>query len=380
MSTYKRLVAVRHSKNFREAVEIQDTEFRPLNEKEVLIKVHYSGVNAADYMMAAGQYLIPTPPPYPLGAEVIGEIVEIGAKQKNDLHRVGSRVLAIASDGGYGEYAYARSMSSQYLYEVTPDYMAIGISGLTASIALDVPAQMRTKETVFINAAAGATGHIAVQLAVRTGNRVIATCGTDEKAAWLTELGVHRVINYRTEDLDAVLKAEFPKGINIVLDSVGGPMFDIVVRHLAYRGRIINIGFIDEYTAGAQAISQPRIYTQLLRRSTSIHGFWLMSYFDDYHISHWQKLMTLIRTNNLKPHADPRRFMGLEQVADAVEYLYSGQSMGKVIVRYQEEDPIRIDPNTHQPPPLPRGMGGSNEGDGDDHDISEVRDPDNAGE
>lgn len=98
-----------------------------------------------------------------------------------------------------------------------------------------------------VTAAAGATGLFAVQLAKLAGNHVIATCSSDDKAEVLKKLGCDRVINYKKENLHTTLKKEYPKGIDIVYESVGGDTFTTCVRNLAQFGRLIIIGAISQY-------------------------------------------------------------------------------------------------------------------------------------
>jgi len=142
---------------------------------------------------------------------------------------------------------------------------------------------MKSGETVLVTAAAGGTGQFAVQvyvlklfkvlsigyiflfhlwkylcqlkidfkrfsmqLAKLSGNKVIATCGGSEKAKLLKELGVDRVIDYKSENIKTVLKKEFPKGVNIIYESVGGQMFDMCLNALAVYGRLIVIGMISQ--------------------------------------------------------------------------------------------------------------------------------------
>merc|ERR1719410_1924622 len=117
------------------------------------------------------------------------------------------------------------------------------ISGLTASIALEEVGEMRHGETVLVTAAAGATGQFAVQLAKLAGNHVIGTCSTKAKVDYLKSLGCDRVINYKQENVYEVLKNEYPNGINLVFESVGGKMFSDCLNNLAVKGRIIVISY-----------------------------------------------------------------------------------------------------------------------------------------
>ena len=179
---------------------------------------------------------------------------------------------------------------------------------------------------------AGGTGQYAVQLAKRAGNHVVGTCGTPEKAEFLQSLGCDRVINYREENVKQVLRDEYPDGIDLIYESVGGALFDTCVRALALHGRLIIIGFISEYVEGPQPVRQPRIYAHLLMKSASVRAFFL-PHFSTYYREHARRLFQLIGEGKLHVAIDPTEFHGLDAVTDAVEYLHSGQSMGKIVVR-----------------------------------------------
>lgn len=121
------------------------------------------------------------------------------------------------------------------------------VSGLTASLSLEHVGRMTSGETVLVTAAAGATGSFAVQLAKLNKNHVIGTCSSDEKVEFLKNIGCDRVVNYRSEDLNKVLKKEYPKGVDLVYECVGGEMYETCVQNLALKGRIIVIGMISGY-------------------------------------------------------------------------------------------------------------------------------------
>jgi hypothetical protein len=326
--TFRKLVAVRHSDQFRQAIELVEVERRVPAPTEILVRNLYSGVNAADYMMAAGTYAVPTPVPFDLGGEAVGEVVEVGSEVHK--FKVGDYVLTF---GGFGEYVYYLEKRTFAIPKATPEIVALAVGGLTASIALEVVGRMTSGETVLVTAAAGGTGQFAVQLAKLAGNHVIGTCGSEEKAALLKVWGCDRTVNYKTENLRHVLKEEYPKGVNIVFESVGGEMFDASVRSLAVRGRLITIGFISEYPRAEKA-EMTRIHTFLLPKSASVHGFYLNHFWRDYAAPHLAKLIALLESGKLIAEVDAADFHGLESVADAVEYLYSGKNQGKVVVRY----------------------------------------------
>jgi len=159
--------------------------------------------------------------------------------------------LFFSKFGAFAEYIAVDERNCYSLPSLSPKFLPLMVSGLTASISLDQVGQMKSGETVLVTAAAGGTGLFAVQLAKLAGNHVIGTVSSDNKATILKELGCDRVINYRTENLNDVLKKEYPKGIDLVYESVGGDMFDVCVRHLAVHGRLIVIGAISGYKDGS---------------------------------------------------------------------------------------------------------------------------------
>lgn len=330
--TYEKLVAVKADKDLRSACEVQTVELKMPLPGDILVKTYYSGVNAADYLMALGRYLASTPPPYDLGAESVGKVVAIGNGVENI--KVGDHVLSIG-DGGFRDYFSMKARHAIVVPHSAPEIVSLGVSGLTASIALERTAQMTSGENILVTAAAGGTGSIAVQLAKIAGNTVIGTCGNDDKVAFLKSIGCDRPINYRQEDIKQILKAEYPNGMDIVFESVGGEMFDTAVKALAVHGRLIVIGAISEYEEGPQAVTRPRIGYSLMNKSASIRAFWLMNFFK-YTSEHMTKLLMLVNEGKLKLNADDAVFKGAIGALDALEYMYDGANIGKVVVDFTD--------------------------------------------
>jgi len=175
-----------------------------------------------------------------------------------------------------------------------------------------------------------------VQLAKIAGNHVIGTCSSDEKVEFLKKLGCDRVINYKKEDLNAVLRKEYPSGIDIVYESVGGDTYEVCVNNLAVYGRLIIIGMVSGYESGnawkdgrdGKVIPLP---ARLIGKSASVRGFFLKNFTREFK-KHSILLFKLYTEGKLKSCVDPTQFKGLEQVANAIEFLYKGKNMGKIIV------------------------------------------------
>ncbi len=328
--TYRKVVAARFTNHFREAAEIVEVELLPPGPHEITVRNRFAGVNATDVNISAGGYTPGAQPPIDLGAEMTGEVVAVGEKVTE--YKVGDFVTS-TSLGGYAEYVTVRARYAIPVPEATPEMVALVLSGTTASIGLSFTGEMKSGETVLVTAAAGGTGQFAVQLAKLAGNTVIGTCSSDDKAELLKAIGCDRVVNYKTEDLGAALKNEYPRGMDLIYESVGRKMFDTCVDNLAIRGRLVIIGYITEYLSTPEVVSDTRIYYKLLGKSASLRGMFLLHFMKQVP-DHMAKLVELYQAGKLLVSVDPTPFNGVEQVVDAVEYLHSGKSSGKVIVRF----------------------------------------------
>lgn len=235
-STNRAVVVQRSGTDFRAATEVVERPIKGLKPPPgfLLVRRAYAGVNASDGNFAAGRYAaapgvasgsnssIPgskgARPPFPCGFEAVGivaavsdpESSENGESHESGSFRVGDAVAELCYDG-FSEFSLARA---DRCFRVTnPDAASVALltSGLTASIGLEVACKPRRGEVIVVTAAAGGTGQFVVQLAKAAGCRVVATCGGPAKAAMLKGLGAERVIDYRAEDVGAVLKREYPK-------------------------------------------------------------------------------------------------------------------------------------------------------------------------
>jgi prostaglandin reductase 3 len=329
-ATYRKLQVVRPGPAFRDVTEIVEVALPVPGPGEVLIRVRYAGVNASDPVASSGGYGI-SGLPFDIGVEAGGEVVALGEGVTEPA--IGTSVLSFGM-GCYAEYRVAPAAQCVPVAHLDPAALSAFIVGITASVGLHETGVLRSGETVLVTAAAGGVGSFAVQLARLAGNRVIGSCGDDAKAEWLRTLGCERVINYRREDLDAVLGAEYPQGIDVVFDGVGRRTFDIALQHLALHGRLVSIGAVSEYASGVdwERVEDVRVYRALLARSASLHGCMLPHYPPQVWVEHYRRLQALMAEGRLIAAVDPHTFVGLEAIADAVEYLHRGQNRGKVMV------------------------------------------------
>ncbi|KAG2635459.1 prostaglandin reductase-3-like isoform X1 [Panicum virgatum] len=335
--SFEKIVVHTLSHNFRNATRLERVRLRlPVEPHSALVKIIYAGVNASDVNFSSGRYFSGNPKetasrlPFDAGFEGVGIVAAVGDSVNHI--KVGTPV-ALMTFGSYAEFTQVPAKHLLPVPRPDPEVVAMLTSGLTASIGLEKAGQMTSGKVVLVTAAAGGTGQFAVQLAKLAGNKVVATCGGESKAEFLASVGADRVINYRNESIKDVLKKEFPRGVDIIYESVGGEMFDLCLNALAVHGHLIVIGMISQYQG--ESGWKPKNYTglceKILAKSQTVAGFFLVQYAHLWQ-DHLDKLFDLYASGKLKVSLDPKKFLGVASVPDAVEYLHSGRSVGKVVV------------------------------------------------
>jgi NADPH-dependent curcumin reductase CurA len=331
--TYRKLIAKQLHQDFKSAIEIVEIPIPNPGSKEILIKNKFAGVNGGfDTLLCRGEVpYVNLTPPFDLGVEAVGEVVAVGENVEE--FQIGDAVVTNVRGGGYREYQLIEAKLAVKVREATPEVLTLMPTGISALVALEQAGEMKSHEVVLVTAAAGGTGHIAVQLAKLAGNHVIGVCGSDSKGQLLRDLGCDRTINYRTENLNQVLHQEYPNGINLIFECVGKQVFDTCVDNLAVRGRLVVVGFISEYAKIPEIMNQPRIYQQIFWKAASVRGF-LMPHYQAHVPAARERLLNLFYSNQIKVIVDAREFKGLESIPNAVQYLLNGQNCGKVMVRF----------------------------------------------
>jgi putative PIG3 family NAD(P)H quinone oxidoreductase len=210
---------------------------------EVLIRVAAAGVNRPDCLQRAGGY----PPPPGVsdlpGLEIAGTVV--AAAPGVSVPAVGDRVCALVAGGGYAEYCIAPSGQCLPVPAALSLIEAAAIPETFFTVWTNVfeRGHLQRGETLLVHGGASGIGTTAIQLGVAFGARVYATAGSDEKCALCVKLGANRAVNYRTEKfLDVLLEATNKRGVDVILDMVGGPYLADNLRLLREDGRLIYIG------------------------------------------------------------------------------------------------------------------------------------------
>ncbi len=222
-----------------EEAEIAVPEIRS---DQVLVRVAYASVNFADIKARRGGHHLNRATPFVPGLDASGTVVAVGADVAG--LEPGMRVATATDGGSYGEYAAARAALTFPVADGVDLRSAAGIVAMmTAYNTLLVKAQLEAGETVVIHAATGGVGTLLLQLAKRYGaDRVIAVVGSDAKVALARSYGADDVIVTRGDDLGEQLDAVAPDGVDVVMDSVGGPYFAAGFARLRTFGRIVNFG------------------------------------------------------------------------------------------------------------------------------------------
>jgi NADPH2:quinone reductase len=218
---------------------------------EVLIKVAAAGVNRPDLMQREGHY----PPPKGAsdlpGLEVAGTITALGPGQPRSasgrLWKVGDQVCALVGGGGYAEQCVAPGVQCLPIPRGMSIVDAAGVPETYFTVWTNVfdRGRLADGEWLLVHGGAGGIGTTAIQLAVARGARVLATAGTDEKCRACEALGATAAMNYRTTDFVAAVKdATAGRGVNVILDIIGGAYTPKNLECLARDGRLVQIGLM----------------------------------------------------------------------------------------------------------------------------------------
>ena len=234
----------------------------------VVIDVEVVSIEGGDTLNRAGGALVTTP--HIVGYQCAGTIREIGANVTE--RAVGQRVVAVMGFGSHAERVAVPAAATWPVPEGLDTKIAacVPIAFGTADDCLFEFGRLKAGETVLIQAGAGGVGLAAIQLAKRAGATVLATASSDNKLARLKEFGLDHGINYRTSDFPGeARRLTDGKGVDLVVDSVGGKTLQGSLESLAYRGRAITVG-----NAGRDAATRPDVGV-LMQGNRSLTGVFL---------------------------------------------------------------------------------------------------------
>ncbi len=294
------------------------------NVDEVLIKVEAAGLNYADIMLRKGVYVIKPETPFVPGIEVAGTIEKFGTNVKG--LQIGQRVIALLQTGGYAEYVVALS---QQVFTIPENLeagkaLALVVQGWTA---LGLLQELKPNQTVLIQAAAGGVGVFLVQLAKVRGAKVIGTASTPEKLEIIKQLGAEIAINYSKSDwTEQVLKATDGKGIDLLIESVGGEIGSQSLKCLAHGGTIIIYGQSSDKNFQLSS-------SDIFFKSLTIRGYLVRDETLENLAKYTKELMTLFDDGRLNILVTE---FPLEKAADAQRALETRKTTGKVILQVRQ--------------------------------------------
>ncbi len=304
---------------------------RPIPEPaayQVLIKVAAAGVNRPDIMQRKGLYPPPVGASDILGLEIAGTVVALGSAVTN-LNR-GDTVCALVTGGGYAEYCLA----SAALCLPIPDGLtfvqvaALPETFFTVWSNVFDRAQLLQGETLLVHGGSSGIGTTAIQLATAFGAKVIVTAGSQEKCVRCLELGASVAINYREHDfVEAVLQATEKKGVNVILDMMGGDYLPRNLECLAFDGRLVQIALQNGVKAHINLLP-------ILLKRLTLTGSTLRARDDEFKERIAQQLYKnvwpLLATGQIKPIIHTT--FSLADAANAHALMESSQHIGKIIL------------------------------------------------
>ena len=314
--------------------ELVETPIPDLADGEALLRTIYLGIDATvrTWLNRGEGYLPAVEPGEVVRCSGVGRIVA----SRCPVYAVGDVVSSLS---GWQDYVVVRDdLYATKLGNVTDlrSMMSVfGSTGMAAYFGLLDIGKPKAGETVVVSAAAGATGSIAGQIAKIMGCRVIGIAGSDEKSAWVVdELGFDGCINHRTADLKRELIELCPDRIDVYYDNVGGPVLDAVLGGLNMHGRVVLCGAISVYNEQGRPPG-PANYLNLIARRGRMEGFITLDYWDRFdeciaQLREWADAGLLRWREEL--------FDGLELAPQALNALFTGANMGKVIVQVGEDD------------------------------------------
>jgi NADPH2:quinone reductase len=287
---------------------------------EALLDVTSVGINYADTHQTENSYLSPQTLPMIPGIEVVGT-------------HGGKRYLASVSSGGYAQKAVAHKSAMIPIPDSVSDQDALCmlVQGSTAWHLLKTMGHLDKGQSVVIHAAAGGVGTIAIQLAKLWGAKVIAVTSSDAKAELAKKLGADQVVDAASEDLPKALRdANGGRGVDLVLEMVGGKTFDQSLLALGTFGKLITFGM------ASRTAPTPIHPGVLMHGSKTISGFWLANCFGKKELLNdvIEELFQLITDGKLKPVIGAT--FPLSQAVDAHKSMLARESVGKIAL-----DPAR---------------------------------------
>ena len=316
--------AVYHENGPPSVLRYEDVPDPQCHPKGILIKVEAIAIEGGDTLNRFGGALMTNP--HVVGYQAAGEVIEVGSEVTT--HKVGDKVC---TTGGWGSHAELRAVSAKTAWKVpaglsTKEAAVIPVTFGTADDCLFEFGRLKAGEIALIQAGGSGVGVAAIQLAAKAGARmVIATASSDERLEKLRALGMTHGINYKTHDVvQEVMRLTDKKGVNVIVDSVGGPTLQSSILSLAYRGRVSMVG-----AAGREPMRVD--VGSMMGGNRTLSGVFLGAEIGTDRVQkNIAKLIADVAKGELKVIID--KTFPLSEAAEAHRYIESRQAVGRVLL------------------------------------------------
>jgi NADPH:quinone reductase len=312
--------------------EVVHIESRPSpvpTDGQARVRVSAAAVNYPDVLLVADRYQISAPPPFVVGSEYAGVVVEVvGAA---DGLAVGDRVRGTGLYGAFADEVVVAASSLTRNPAGVDDRTAaaFGVAHGTAYHALRSAARVRSGDSLIVLGAGGGVGLAAVQLGSALGADVIAVASSTEKLQAAASFGANHLVNHRTGDVRAMLREVVPDGADSVIDPVGGELSEPALRSLRRGGRFVTVG----YASGVI----PRIPLNLiLVKGVHVLGFQFQDVAPDDFVRNEGELQALLVSGRATPHIGA--VFPLAETAQALRLVADGKAVGKVLIDFNSPE------------------------------------------
>jgi NADPH-dependent curcumin reductase CurA len=312
-------------------LQLTDTPVPEITDGQALARVKYLSIDPTMriWMADIPQYMPPVQIGEVMRAFGLAEVIDSHHKD----YKKGDKVVGLT---GFQDYIVIDEQQRQSFKKVpsipflsdSAFLGVLGVNGITAYFGMMEIAKPQKGETLVVSAAAGATGSIAGQIGKIHGCHVVGIAGTDEKCAWLTgELGFDAAVNYKQPDWKEKLAAATPNGIDINFENVGGEVMHAVLDRMNLHGRVVLCGLISGYCNEDPNLCSLSL---VLIKRLKVQGFIILDYaakFTDAatEIGKWKMFGKLKDRETI--------VQGLEKAPDAINMLFSGANIGKLLVK-----------------------------------------------
>ena len=314
-------------------LELQDVPSPVPGPSDVVISVWAASVNFPDVLIIDNKYQVKPPLPFSPGSELAGVVKSVGP----DVTRLkaGDRVMAFTL---YGAFAEEVKVEASAVFPIPDDMDFATAASLlmtygTMDHALRDRGAVKPGETVLVLGASGGIGIASIEIAKALGARVIACASSAEKLKVCREHGADDTINYATEDLRERIKVlTAGRGVDVIADPVGGPYTEAALRSIAWRGRLLVVGF------AAGEIPKIALNLPLLKGCAIVGVFWggFLQHERAAFAESVAQLATWYSEGKLQPHVSAT--FPLERAAEALTLMASRKVIGKVAITMRRDD------------------------------------------